>query len=146
MSKTTIEIVDNPSVQSHTLFGDQSDFLAAMRAGNFVYVDVHPHTKTSVYLSLHLEPHRYGANSVRVDSLKYLEKREVNMMQGVTYTAYYLKAKSLEDIQKHIEAVLAHYFPSLELEGFTLKFYNTARTEELARWKIPPYAEYKRGK
>lgn len=137
MNKTTLEIVPTPQTMSHTLFSGQDKFIDAMRTSKFVYVDVRPHTKTSVSIALHLEPHRYGANSVATAGMKYLEKREMNYFEGVSYTAYYLKAKALADVQKHVETLLTHFFPSLELEGFTLKFFNTPRTEELARWKYP---------
>jgi hypothetical protein len=137
--KTKIEIIEQPQVQSHTLFGDQSKFLANMQEAKYVFVDVHPHTKTSVYIAIHLGNDRYGLNSVATDGFKYLEKREVNMLEGVAYTAYYLKAKALADVQKHVENALQHFFPTLELDGFTLKFYNTERVQELERWKYPPY-------
>ncbi|MFA5418783.1 MAG: hypothetical protein WC341_10015 [Bacteroidales bacterium] len=135
--KTKMEIVEVPESQSHNLFGDQSKFASAMKEANHVFVDVRPHTKTSVYIVLHLEPFRYSANTEPVKDMKYLERREVNMLQGMSYTAYYLKAKALADVQRHVENVLQYFFPSLELEGFTLKFYNTEKVQELARWKYP---------
>ena len=127
--KTKIEFVEQPQVQSHTLFGEQSKFLANMREAKYVFVDVHGHTKTSLYIAIHLGDDRYGLNSEAAEGLKYLEKREVNMLQGYTYTAYYLKAKSIADIQAHVENSLQHFFPTLELDGFTLKIYTTERIE-----------------
>jgi hypothetical protein len=153
--KTKVEIVEAPQVQSYTLqtplnefkfatmFGDQSNFLANMQQAKYVNVDVHPHTKTSVYIAIHLGNDRYGLNSEAAEGLKYLEKNEINMMAGYSYTAHYLKAKTLADVQQHIEHSLQHFFPSLELDGFTLKFYNTERVQELERWKYPPYKDVK---
>ena len=146
MNKTRLVIVPNPQVREHSMFTEQGDFLSAMKAQKCVFVDVHPHTKTSVTIALHLDKFRYGANSVATEGFKYLEKREVNMFAGVSYTAYYLKAKGLADVQKHVETLLEHFFPSLDLNGFTLKFFGTQRTEELARWKVPPYDEWEREK
>lgn len=137
MLKTKIEIVPRPRVMEHQMFTEQRDFLSTMREQKCVFVDVGPHTKTSVSLALHLDKFRYSANSVKTEGFKYLEKQEMNYFAGVSYTAYYLKAKALADIQKHIETLLEHFFPSLELDGFTLKFYNTPRVEELAGWKYP---------
>jgi hypothetical protein len=137
MNKTILEIVPNPQFKEHTMFTEQRDFVSTMREQKCVFVDVHPHTKTSVSIALHLDKFRYGANSVATAGFKYLEKRETNYFAGVTYTAYYLKAKALADVQKHVETLMEHFFPSLDLNGFTLKFYNTPKVEELARWKYP---------
>lgn len=123
--ETTIEYLDNPMFREYSMFGDAQKFFQQIIDARYVYVDVSPNTKTSVHISLYFDHKRFAINSQHREGLKYHEKEETSMFDYRHYRAYYLKPKSITDIQAHVENALKEIMPTLELKGFVLKIYKT---------------------
>ena len=120
--KTKIEFIPSPMFREFSMFGDSKQLIEDIKTKKWVVVDVGVETKTSVRIALHDGKNRFGVDS-QVEGLKYLSRVEMNYFEGRSSKKDYLKPKSVEDIQLHVEKTLESI--GVDTDGLTLKIYET---------------------
>lgn len=126
--KTKIQFVESPLMTETTLMGDPNKFIEAVKEHKKVFVEIFEETKSSISIGLRMGSLAFKINE-ETPGLKYLHRSHYSFLSSERYDAYYLKAKSMRDVQRHIEAVLSNL--KIELDGLSLIVYNTEKVKHL---------------
>lgn len=124
----TIKYIPTPMVIEYNLMGTLKTFIADLKEKKTAIAEVRFNTKTSFKITLQSGTNRYGIDQ-EVAGLKYHAKQRNDFFSGGSYTGYYLKAKNMNDVQKHIEGVLTEL--GIELDGFVIECYENEATQKL---------------
>lgn len=128
--KTIIKIIEKPFCMEYGMFSNAQEFLNKVIETKEINVNCNFETKITCNISLYLSPFNFQVNTYKNPELKYLDRIEHDMFNYSKHEKHYLKAKSITDIQKHVEYVLNKCFEDVN-DIITLNIYNTTFIQSL---------------
>jgi hypothetical protein len=113
----------------------ESSWEDMIRETQVIKVDISNETKRSYTISIHCGMCRHKINiDTQLPNLKYHTRLESNMWSGEQYTAYYLKAKSVQDLVDHVLFILEKWWSAIFLDtDVSLVFHRTSAFLQLTQ-------------